>query len=133
MKGYAILLIVVICWTFLCGCVTLPTGQTQITTSPQITTTVPTGPVAFVILKARAFDPSTLPIKAGTTVIWTNEDTMLHHVVHLPEVNQAKLFDSGPLSPGESFSYTFRENGLYKYADPQIGGGQSQPPRIIVE
>jgi plastocyanin len=133
MKGSAILVIALICGTLICGCIALPSGQKQIAATPQLTTRVPTGPMASVIIKARAFDPATLPINVGTTVIWTNEDTMLHHVVHLPEVNQVKLFDSGPLSPGESFSYTFTEKGQYKYADPQIGGGQSQPPRIIVE
>jgi plastocyanin len=84
-----------------------------------------------VIIKARAFDPTTITIKEGTTVTWINEDPMLHHVVHFPEVTNAELFDSGPLSSGQSFSYTFTEKGRYKYGDPQIGG--SSPPLVIVE
>jgi len=133
MKGYAILIIVLICGTIISGCIALPSGQKQSTPTPQITTKVPTGPIVPVTIKARAFDPAKITIKEGTTVSWTNEDTMLHHVVHLPDVTQAKLFDSGPLSPGESFSYTFTETGTYNYGDPQIGGGQSQTPRVIVE
>ncbi|MCK9591696.1 MAG: plastocyanin/azurin family copper-binding protein [Methanoregula sp.] len=125
MKGYAILLIVVICWTFLCGCVTLPTSQTQITTTPQITTTVPTGPVASVIIKARSFDPTWITIPAGTTVTWINEDPITHRVVHLPSVTQAEHFNSGILSPGQSYSYRFVEKGIYEYGDPNIGGGRT--------
>jgi plastocyanin len=133
MKEYAILFIALICATLICGCISQPSGQKPTYAPAQITTHVPTGPGASVIIKARAFDPSTISIKAGTTVTWTNEDSILHHVVHLPEVTQAKLFDSGPLSRGESYSYTFTEKGTYNYGDPQIGGGQSQTPRIIVE
>jgi plastocyanin len=64
-------------------------------------------------------------------VTWINEDPMIHHVVHLPEVNHPELFDSGPLTSGQNFSYTFGEKGRYTYADPQIGGGRSY--LIIVE
>jgi plastocyanin len=138
MKGYAILLIALICGILISGCIALSSGQKQISstthiTTNQITTKIPTGPTVTVIIKARAFDPSMITIKEGTTVTWTNEDTMLHHVVHLPDVTQTQLFDSGSLSPGQSFSYTFEENGRYNYGDPQIGGGQSQPPVVIVE
>jgi plastocyanin len=133
MKEYAILLIALICGILICGCMALPSGQKQTSATTQITTKVPTGPVVTVIIKARAFDPATIPIKEGTTVTWINEDTMLHHVVHLPDVTHTQLFDSGPLSPGQSFSYTFEEKGRYNYGDPQIGSGQSQPPVVIVE
>lgn len=131
MKGYAILFISLICVISACGCVNLPSGQKQVTSTPQITTRVPTGPAVTVLIKARAFDPDYLQISPGTTVIWTNEDPMIHRVVHLPEAAQAQLFDSGPLSSGQSFRYTFYEKGRYNYGDPQIGGGRS--PLIIVE
>ena len=55
----------------------------------------------------------------------------MHRVVHLPEVGGAELFNSGLISPGQSFSYRFLEEGRYKYADPQLGG--SSPPYIEVE
>jgi plastocyanin len=84
-----------------------------------------------VIIKARAFDPSTITIKEGTTVTWINEDSMMHRVVHLPKVANAELFNSGLLSSGQSFSYRFLEKGRYEYGDPQIGG--SSPPLVIVE
>jgi plastocyanin len=92
---------------------------------------IPTGPTVTVIIKARAFDPPAITIKESTTVTWINEDPMLHHVVHLPEVNHAQVFDSGPLSSGQGFSFRFVEKGRYNYGDPQIGGGRSS--LVIVE
>jgi plastocyanin len=131
MKNYAILLIVLISGALICGCISVPSSPKETSLATQIRTPVPTGPMVTVIIKARAFDPSILTIKKGTTVTWINEDPMLHHVVHLPEVTNAQLFDSGPLSSGQSFSYTFTEKGRYNYGDPQIGGGRSS--LVIVE
>jgi len=131
MKNSAILLIVLIAGALICGCISVPSSPKETSLATQITTSVPTGPTVTVIIKARAFDPATITIKEGTTITWINEDPMLHHVVHLPEVNHAELFDSGPLSSGQSFSYTFTEKGRYNYGDPQIGGGRTS--LVIVE
>ncbi|HUT37764.1 MAG TPA: plastocyanin/azurin family copper-binding protein [Methanoregula sp.] len=131
MKKYAILLIALISGALICGCISVPSSPQEISPATQITTRFPTGPTVKVIIKARAFDPATLTIKEGTTVTWTNEDPMTHRVVHLPEANQAELFNSGPLSSGQSFSYMFLEKDRYNYGDPQIGGGRSY--LIIVE
>jgi plastocyanin len=131
MKKYAFLVIALISGALICGCISVPSSPKETSPATQITTMVPTGPTVTVIIKARAFDPTTITIKEGSTVTWINEDPMLHHVVHLPEVNHAELFDSGPLSSGQSFSFRFVEKGRYNYGDPQIGGGRSSV--IIVE
>lgn len=128
MKECAILLIVLTFGVFIGGCLSIPSGPKD--TAPVTLIPTPLPPVT-VIIKARAFDPAIITIKEGTTVTWTNEDPMSHYVVHLPEANRATLFDSGPLSPKQSFSYTFLEKGRYNYGDPQIGGGRS--PLVIVE
>jgi plastocyanin len=83
-----------------------------------------------VIIKQRAFDPDIITISPGTTVIWTNEDPMMHRVVHLPGPNSPELFHSDPLSTGQSFSYTFQNSGSYNYGDPQLGSGRT--PKVIV-
>ena len=93
-----------------------------------ITTNVPDTGTVTVIIKARAFDPKIVTIKKGTTVTWINEDTMMHRVVHLPEVRSAELFNSGLISPGQRFSYRFLEEGRYNYADPQW---EAAAPRIL--
>jgi len=127
-KSYGILVIALISITLICGCVSVPSSPKS--TSPILPATTPP-PQVLVSIKARAFDPAILTIEAGTTVTWTNEDPMMHHVVHLPEVNHPELFDSGPLSSGQSFSYIFQEKGRFAYCDPQIGGGRSY--LVIVE
>jgi plastocyanin len=131
MREYAVLIILLISGVLISGCASVPSGQKDSLPAPQITTPAPTGPTVTVIIKARAFDPSTVTIKEGTTVTWMNEDPMIHHVVHLPEVTQKQLFDSGSLSSGQTFSFRFEKKGRYKYADPQIGGGRTS--MVIVE
>jgi plastocyanin len=131
MKEYAILLIALISGALICGCISVPSSPKETTPATWVTTMVPTGPSVTVMIKARAFDPPIITIKEGTTVTWINDDPMLHSVVHLPDANHGELFDSGPLSSGQSFSFTFVEKGRYNYGDPAIGGGRS--PLVIVE
>jgi len=63
-----------------------------------------------VTIKNMAFNPSTLNVKVGTTVTWINNDTVTHHVV-----SDSGLFDSGDLSNGMSYNYTFNQTGSYPY------------------
>ncbi|OGO45366.1 MAG: hypothetical protein A2Z05_03270 [Chloroflexi bacterium RBG_16_60_22] len=57
-----------------------------------------------------AFSPATITVPAGTTVTWTNNDSAPHTVT-----TRTTLFDSGSLSRGETFSYTFAQAGVYEY------------------
>jgi len=57
-----------------------------------------------------AFTPSELWIDEGTTVIWTNFDQVNHTVT-----SNTNLFNSGVLTLGQDFSYTFNAMGLYEY------------------
>ncbi|HEY3918482.1 MAG TPA: cupredoxin family copper-binding protein [Stellaceae bacterium] len=59
-----------------------------------------------------AFAPAAMTVRAGTTVTWTNRDDELHTVV---SADDPKLFKSGPLDTGDSFSVTFAKPGTYKY------------------
>ena len=86
MKKYAILLIAVFAGALICGCLSAPSGSKESSpVSPGITTDVPDTGTVTVIIKARAFDPKIITIKEGTTIMWINEDSMMHRVVHLPE------------------------------------------------
>ena len=58
------------------------------------------------------YDPDTLTIKKGSTVIWTNDDNSLHTVTEDDDE-----FDSGSISPGNTWSYTFNTVGTYDYYD----------------
>jgi plastocyanin len=56
------------------------------------------------------FVPKTLTITAGTTVTWTNNGGMTHSVTA-----DDGSYDSGNLSPGQSFSHTYTTPGTYPY------------------
>ncbi len=56
------------------------------------------------------FVPNTIAISPGTTVTWTNMDSAPHTVT-----TRETLFDSGRMSTGDTFSYTFEQSGTYEY------------------
>ncbi|MDQ3694926.1 MAG: ScyD/ScyE family protein [Chloroflexota bacterium] len=58
-----------------------------------------------------AFNPSTVTVPVGTTVTWTNADT----VAHTASANGG-AFNSGNLNPGQSYSHTFAAAGTFDYA-----------------
>ena len=76
------------------------------------------GPVN-VLIKNFAYLPQKITITAGTTVIWTNEDSVQHTVTSADGISTAarvtSLFDSGLFSQGATFSYTFAKPGTYFY------------------
>lgn len=57
-----------------------------------------------------AFTPSTLTVSAGTTVRFTNNDSVTHDIVA-----NNNSFNSGHLAPGSSFTHTFTQAGTYQY------------------
>ena len=63
-----------------------------------------------ITIKNFAFDPSTITVKVGANVTWTNEDSASHQV---KEDNG--LFLSSVLGTGQSFTYTFTTAGTYNY------------------
>lgn len=72
-----------------------------------------------------SFEPDTVTIKKGDTVLWKNSSLLVHSVtadhekkteegsVALPE--GAEPFDSGLMDPEEEFSHTFTVRGTYTY------------------
>jgi plastocyanin len=57
-----------------------------------------------------AFSPAQLTVKAGSKVIWHNQDETPHNVVA-----NDKSFASPALDEGESFAVTFDKPGSYGY------------------
>ena len=57
-----------------------------------------------------AFSPTPLNIATGTTVRWTNQDGATH-----TSTSDSFIWDSGNLSTGQQFSYTFNVAGTYPY------------------
>ena len=63
-----------------------------------------------VSIKNFAFSVSSLSVKSGTTVTWTNNDATTHTVTA-----DDGSFDSGNIAPGASFSHTFNAAGAIAY------------------
>lgn len=57
-----------------------------------------------------AFMSPNIQVKVGTTVTWTNQDSVPHSVTF-----KNGMKDSGLLYQGQSFSYTFNTPGTYQY------------------
>jgi nitrite reductase (NO-forming) len=66
-----------------------------------------------------AYDPLTLTVEAGTTVRWTNSDSIAHTVTSGDSDGTSGTpdgqFDSGFLNPGDTFTFTFEEPGEFDY------------------
>jgi len=60
--------------------------------------------------QSTGFSPATPEVQIGTAVTWTNSDTITHTVT-----DKNAQFDSFDISPGESWSLTFTEVGLFGY------------------
>jgi plastocyanin len=67
---------------------------------------------AQVRITSTGFSPSTATIRAGDRVRWTNRDTRNHQVV-----SDTGAFASPILRPGQSYTFTFRAAGTYRYRD----------------
>jgi len=84
-------------------------------------------PPAIVVrmTNSKTFEPKSITVKAGDTVLWKNESNMTHSVTDEPALAvtaqdaalppNAKEFNSGLLPPGKDYSYTFTVPGTYRY------------------
>ncbi|HWI25560.1 MAG TPA: cupredoxin family copper-binding protein [Stellaceae bacterium] len=59
-----------------------------------------------------AFAPAVLTVPRGTTVTWINQDDEPHTVT---SERDPKAFASQALDTDESFTFTFRDPGTYRY------------------
>jgi plastocyanin len=57
-----------------------------------------------------SYMPNELQVKVGTTVMWTNNDSVNHTVTA-----DNGAFDSGPFDKGATYSFTFNEAGTFSY------------------
>lgn len=73
------------------------------------------GTTANIEMKNIQYVPSTLTVKAGTTVVWTNKDSVPHTVDSGTRDNPTSLFKSGNIEQGQTFSYTFNTPGTYPF------------------
>lgn len=67
-------------------------------------------PFAVVEIAGRDYEPGGLTVERGTTVYWVNKDGNAHTAT-----DHDGAFDSGNLSAGAVWSFTFDEPGRYAY------------------
>ncbi len=89
---------------------TITATTTSAPTSTATATTQATPATVAVEIKNFAYNPLTITITSGTTVTWTNNDSVPHTVTSV-----TGAFDSGSISPGSTFSYTFNQTGTFEY------------------
>lgn len=83
-------------------------GELAPTTSP----TAPGTPAETVTVGVfdNYFEPKTITVAPGTAVRWTNRGRGRHTIT-----SNDRIFDSGELSPGADYRYTFTRPGVYSY------------------
>ena len=69
--------------------------------------TIPTGAA---VLGDRAYNPDGINVAVGTTVTWTNTDTVSH-----TSTSDASGWDSRIVAPAGQFSFAFQTAGTYRY------------------
>jgi plastocyanin len=65
---------------------------------------------AKIEIKNYMFAPTTVTIKAGSKVTWTNFDDEPHNIV-----SDSGLFRSSAMDTSETFSYKFDKPGTYRF------------------
>jgi plastocyanin len=69
-------------------------------------------------LEDKAYQPNPIKIKVGETITWINNDLSIHTVTEgnpSTIIVSANGFDSGLISPEETFKHTFDNNGTIGY------------------
>ena len=90
---------------------TTTTTTTAATAKIKVAVTIPSGAATNTALPG--FSPATITVVIGVnnTVVWTNKDSTPHTVT-----STTKLFDSGNMNAGDTFTFTFTTAGTYSYA-----------------
>lgn len=82
-----------------------------------------------VAILSGAYNPHNVVVPAGSTVVWTNGDSIAHSIVA-----DKGAFSSGSIPSGGTYSQLFADPGTYLYYDPAYGeaGGQGMFGIIVV-
>ena len=75
-------------------------------------TTAPSA-TSEVSIEDMAFTQASITVKKGTTVTWTNKDSVQHSVA--PDSETSEFKEGDLLSKGQSYKVTFNTPGTYSY------------------
>ncbi|MEX0723559.1 MAG: plastocyanin/azurin family copper-binding protein [Gracilimonas sp.] len=83
-------------------------------------------------MSSQSYSPSSIEVEVGTTVMWSNESDVVHTVTSGTDGEHDGNFDSGNISPGGQFSYTFNEVGTYPYfCVPHVSAGMTGTVTVV--
>jgi plastocyanin len=68
-----------------------------------------------IFIQGMAFSPANKTISIGTTIKWTNKESITHTVTSGVPSSPSGLFDSGNVGSNGVFSFTFSQAGTFKY------------------
>lgn len=78
--------------------------------------TTPIPLAAQVQIKGFLFHPEMIQVPVGTSVVWTNEDDIMHSVTQgIPPTPLTGGFDSIFFTLNQTYSFTFQQPGNYSY------------------
>jgi plastocyanin len=83
-------------------------NSTSSTTTSNTPTQMPATGSTTIDIQNFSFNPSILTVKTGSTVTWTNHDSVNHQI-------KSDTFGSNPLSTNQTYSFTFTTAGTYNY------------------
>ena len=89
------------------------TAAPAATTAPAATPTPAAAASVNIYVQGFKFPPN-MDVAKGTTVTWTNKDSVAHTVTSGTRPNKDGKFD-GQLAAGSTFSFTFTDAGTYQY------------------
>jgi plastocyanin len=90
-------------------------SSTPSSAAPASTAPAAGGSTASVSMKNIAFDPKTLTINKGTTVTWTNDDSVNHDVTKKGGPGPDFSSGNGNLAGGDTYKQTFNTPGTIDY------------------
>ncbi|CCF84571.1 cupredoxin domain-containing protein [Nitrolancea hollandica] len=90
-------------------------AQPAASTNPPVGAATSTQPASSEEVQVRivdfAFEPSTITIKPGTTVVWTNDGPTQHTTAS----KEGNVWESKILEQGDVFRYRFEQPGTFPY------------------
>ena len=88
----------------------------------------------MVVMRNIAFNPATITVRVGQTVVWRNDDSAPHTTTSgtCPGGACSPMpgWDSGTLDPGQSFSHVFSTSGTFPYYS-RIHGAMMQGMVVV--
>jgi plastocyanin len=96
-------------------------------TKATLAATTPVAKTVRLFISNSKFDPASVTVSVGDTVVWVNQDQANHQIASDPHPAHTGLPDleSGLLATNQTYSYKFTAAGTFKYHDhlnPSIKG-----------